>query len=1211
MGVTFTEEQQKVIDLRRCNTLVSAAAGSGKTAVLVERIITMLTKDVPPVDVDRLLIVTYTEAAASEMKERVSLAIENLLEQNPEHAGLQRQAALVHNAQITTIHSFCLSVIREHFHTIDLDPGFRIGEEGELKLLKHDVLEELLERYYEEGNREFLDFVECYASGRDDRKLETLILQIYEFSRSYPNAHKWLAECVAYYDVESEEELEKTVFAKEAMEYTKRCLKDLKETFILLLDVCDEIDGPHVYRETLAEDAGNLERLCGLKTFAQMQNALQKLEWSKLPSCRSKDVSKERADHVKDTRNSAKKAVAELTEQFFFKTPMALCRDMKKTKKNMQVLARLTEDFIDAFAEKKRSKNLIDFSDMEHFALQILTREENGTIVPSAVAEEYQQRYQEIMIDEYQDSNLVQETLLTSVSRVSKGIYNIFMVGDVKQSIYRFRLSRPELFMDKFNTYSLIGGEKQRIDLHKNFRSREEVLESTNYIFRQIMTEGFGGVEYDENAALYVGASYEQNPGNETEILIVDEDDIMEGNAKEWEARAVAQRIKELVAGHRIIDKKTGVLRPVTYGDIVILMRSLSGFSDVYAKVLGDRGIPTYTGSRTGYFETTEITMILNYLRVLDNPRQDIPLVAVLTFGLVGVTNTELAEVKSTTKGRSFYERICTYAETGQEKVLREKLGRFLRQLEGFRKQISYTSIHELLCHILEQTGYADYIAAMPAGEQRMANLEMLLEKAISFESTSYKGLFHFVRYIEQLQKYNVDYGEANLTEDTVNVVQMMSIHKSKGLEFPIVIVAGMGKGFNKTDATGNVLIHSDLGIGMDAIDYERRTSAPTLNKKVMQKKMILDNAAEELRILYVAMTRAKEKLILAGSVPHLKQKLANCEELKQQKEEQLGFRLLTKANNYFDWVLPAVYRNRCMSEVLEEFEMEAPFMNALYRTESFIQVKKVSLENVAGTECLEQVEEALTREILTNWDTKAVYDMGIREQLEEQMGFVYPYEQARKLNQTISVSELKKRAYLEMEDVEHVFREEEVYPLLPKFLQEKKALTGASRGSAYHRVMELLDFQRDYDEKTLEEELEWQEKQGFLSEDMRICISKSDVLAFLRSPLGKRMKEAAKKDLLHAEQPFILGMDATEIYREIQEPEVVLLQGIIDVYFEEDGELVVADYKTDKVHKAQELKDKYKMQLLCYARALERLTGKHVKEKVIYSFALQEEIEV
>lgn len=1211
MGVTFTEEQKKVIDLRGCNTLVSAAAGSGKTAVLVERIITMLTKDEPPVDVDRLLIVTYTEAAASEMKERVRLAIENLLEKHPEDAGLQRQATLVHNAQITTIHSFCLSVIREHFHTIDLDPGFRIGEEGELKLLKHDVLEVLLERYYEEGNPEFLDFVECYASGRDDRKLETLILQIYEFSRSYPNARKWLAECVAHYEAESEEELGKTVFAEEAMEYTRCCLKDLKETLLLLLDVCDEVDGPHVYRETLIEDAENMERLCGIKCFGQMQSALQKLEWPKLPSCRDKDVSKERADHVKNIRNGAKKTVAELAEHFFFKTPKALCRDMQKAKKNMEMLARLTEDFIDAFAEKKRSKNIIDFSDMEHFALQILTREENGILVPSPVAEEYQRRYQEIMIDEYQDSNLVQETLLGSVSRVSKGIYNIFMVGDVKQSIYRFRLSRPELFMEKFNTYSLKGGEKQRVDLHKNFRSRQEVLESTNYIFRQIMTEGFGGVEYDENAALYVGASYEKYPGNETEILIVDEDDVEKGSAREWEAKAVAQKIKELVGVHQIVDKKTGALRPATYGDIVILMRSLSGFSDVYAKILGDRGIPTYTGSGTGYFETTEITMILNYLRVLDNPRQDIPLVAVLTFGLVGVTNAELAEIKSTTKERSFYERICTYEKTGREMGLREKLGRFLRQTEGFREQISYTSIHELLCHILEQTGYADYIAAMPAGEQRMANLEMLLEKAISFESTSYKGLFHFVRYIEQLQKYNVDYGEANLTEDTGDVVQLMSIHKSKGLEFPIVIVAGMGKRFNQTDATGNVLIHSDLGIGMDAIDYERRTSVPTLNKKVMQKKMILDSAAEELRILYVAMTRAKEKLILAGSVPHLKQKLASCEELKQQKEEQLGFRLLTKANSYFDWVIPAVYRNHCMSEVLGEFEMEVPFMNALYRTECFIQVKKVSIEEVAGVEFCGQLEETLTKEILANWNTEIVYDAKTREQIDEQMRFSYPYEGTQKLNQTISVSELKKRAYLEQEDVEPIFHDEEVYPLLPKFLQEKEVLTGASRGSAYHRVMELLDFTRDYDEAALEEELEKQAKRGFLSEDMRACICKADVLRFLESSLGKRMKRAAENGLLHAEQPFVLGIDATEIYPELSEAEMVLLQGIIDVYFEEDGELVVADYKTDKVQKAQELKEKYRVQLECYARALERLTGKHVKEKIIYSFTLQEEIEV
>lgn len=1217
MGVTFTPEQQKVIDLRDRNILVSAAAGSGKTAVLVERIITRLTKDTEPIDVDQLLIVTYTEAAASEMKERIRTAIEKALEEEPDNVHLQRQATLIHSAQVTTIHSFCLSVIREYFHTIDLDPGFRIAEEGELKLLKHDVMEELLERYYEEGNEQFQNFVECFASGKDDRKLEELILQVYEFSRSYPSPEKWLQHCVEQYAFADLEEMGQSEFVKHILWNVRNYLNDLQEVIASGLAVCDCEDGPYMYRETLEEDLQNIERIAQKESFLEMADVISKIKWVRLATNRDKSVSQEAASYVKGVREEVKKTVSLLAEQYFFDTPKEMYQDMLLTKENMKVLVRLVNDFAADFAAKKAGKNMIDFGDMEQFALRILTCEEEGALVPSKVAREYQERFAEVMIDEYQDSNLIQEAILTSVSKVSKGIYNIFMVGDVKQSIYRFRLSRPELFMEKFETYSLEEGIKQRIDLHKNFRSRREVLESTNFIFEQIMTKSLGGITYDEKAALYVGASYEPREGNETEVLLIDTDfeeeeqQNVEETNRELEARVIARRIKALVGHHMISDKETGESRPVRYRDIVILTRSLKGWTDVFTNILNREGIPAYSGSKEGYFETREIRTLLDYLRILDNPRQDIPFAAVLTSCFCGLTSEKLAKIECEGEGKTFYEKTCSYLELGSDNELKIQLQAMLNQYENFRKKVPYTAIHALLWDVMEETGYKDYVAALPAGEQRKANLEMLVEKAVSFESTSYKGLFHFIRYIEQLHKYDVDYGEASVLDEQADTVRLMSIHKSKGLEFPIVFVAGMSKRFNTQDIKGSIVTHPELGIGMDAVDVKRRTKAPTLLKRVMQREVLMENVGEELRVLYVALTRAKEKLILTGTISNLEQKIKKFEELRGREEIELPFSRLARANSYFDWILPALYRNVSFAPVLEECGIAVPFTNPLYDQAVPIQAYRVGIGQIVAGEEAEEVSGVYTKELLRDWNEADVYDEQMKEQIKEQFEYHYPYEREQKLKQKLTVSELKKRAYLEEEAGEIVLDEEEIIPLLPKFLREEEVLTGALRGTAYHKVLELLDFSKQYEEDSLREYLEGQKESGKLSEEMRDCIREADILYFLESPLGRRMRQAAKFGNLKTEQPFVLGIDAGELYPMEQIEETVLVQGIIDVWFEEAGEIVVLDYKTDYTFQERKLVERYQAQLEYYARALEQLRGKRVKEKWIYSFAMRKGIQV
>lgn len=1233
MGVKWTNEQQKVIDLRNRNILVSAAAGSGKTAVLVERIIQMLTDPGNPVDVDRLLIVTFTEAAAAEMKERIREAIEKSLEDHPENVHLQRQATLIHSAQITTIHSFCLSVIRDHFHVLDIDPGFRIAEEGELKLLKQDVLDELLEVRYAEGEIPFLEFVEKFGTGRNDKKIEEIIFKLYEYSRSYPQPDAWLESCAQGYRTEGED-LEDSACMRRVKELAGQKAEDMLSILEEALTVCDMPDGPYMYGDMLEADKEVITLIAGAGSFEEMYHFVTGISWKRLSAKKDESVDVDKREKVKALREKVKKMAKDMTAMYFYEEPQEIMRDMAEAADSMAVLSGLVKEFADHFSEKKQSKNMIDFSDMEQFALKILTVEENGVLVPSPVAGEYQEQFAEVMIDEYQDSNLIQEAILTSVSTVSRGQNNVFMVGDVKQSIYRFRLSRPELFMEKYDTYSQKDSDRQRIDLHKNFRSRKEVLSSVNFIFEHIMRRELGGILYDEQAALYPGADYEPqtdeqgNTINQAELLLVDtsgSQDVIEGTARQMEARAVAKRIKELMQSGRVLDKAAGNYRAPMYKDIVILTRSIKGWADVFAEVLGDEGIPAYAGSREGYFETYEVSILLDYLQILDNFRQELPLTAVLTSPFAGLNAQQLADIRNTFPDIPFYDAVSKYAgedtaengagdadkDTAENAVgdiadegiqtadnleinpeIRSTLQQFLAVYRRFRESVPYTAIHELLWHIIEDTGYGIYISAMPGGAQRMANVEMLVEKASAFEGTSYKGLFNFVRYIEQLQKYDVDYGEANIADEQSDTVRIMTIHKSKGLEFPIVFVAGMGKQFNTQDVKGSIVIHPEWGVGIDSIDLERRTKIPTILKKVIQEEITRENLGEELRVLYVALTRAKEKLIMTAQLPNAEEVLEQyCADTAQVREtEALPYYMLSGARSYLDWVLPLI---------------------PLVTKEIPLEVRIEDCWNLSVNESTDRKAEEIAKDVLEHWDTKKVYHEKLGVQLKEQLGYSYPYEPEGKLKLKFTVSELKKRAYLEEESGEELYEETEVVPLLPEFLKEESELTGASRGSAYHRLLELLDFRQQYHEETLSREIERFKEEGRLPADMAECIRTDDILGFLNSESGLRMHQSARKNLLRKEQPFVLGVKAAEIYPEEQSDETILVQGIIDVYFEEEGELTVLDYKTDKVRSAAELKEKYHAQLDYYAQALEQLLGKKVKEKIIYSFTLKEEIQV
>lgn len=1260
MGVSWTTEQQQVIDLRNRNILVSAAAGSGKTAVLVERIVKIITDKNHPVDIDHLLIVTFTNAAAAEMRERIGNAIEKALDEQPGDEHLLRQLTLIHNAQITTIDSFCLYVVRNHFHEIDLEPNFRIGDEGELKLLREDVLGKVLEQNYEEPSEAFSDFVEGYASGRTDAALNEMILQLYEFSRSYPWPEKWLDSFVGIYRIENREELDRAEWLAPLTQNIRFVLKDCEQLLKQALAVTQQDDGPDMYEKAVRSDLEKYESLSKLTSFCELSVALSDIKYDRLASSRGFEGDPDKLELVKSLREQAKDVVKKLCKQYFFCSPEMMIEQLERTEPMLEEVVRLTKQFADEFAAAKRRKNLVDFHDVEHFALQILVDEETEKV--KKTAEEFRDTFEEIMIDEYQDSNEVQETLLRSISREERGENNIFMVGDVKQSIYRFRLARPELFMKKYDSYSLEESTTQRIDLHKNFRSREEVLTCTNDIFYKIMVRSLGNVEYDAEAALYPGASYPVSADFTPEILLADSnDELLEdtefSDKKTLEAKIVAEEIRHLMKTQPVTDKATGELRAARYSDIVILLRSLSGWADSLVEVLNGNGIPAHTVSSTGYFSTVEVQTVLSMLRLLDNPRQDIPMAAVLRSPMAGLTDEELAVLRLEDGSVPFHEAVLElaeglYEEDGQKEIsdseadrkqgrnadektenhieitAHRKLLKFYKKYKQLRQLVPDTPIHELIEIILRETGYGHYVAAMPAGNRRTANLNMLLEKAAAYEKTSYKGLFHFVRYIDELQKYDVDFGEADMVGENEDVVRIMSIHKSKGLEFPIVIVSGMGKNFNKQDTRSKMVLHPELGIGLDYMDGKKRIKSPTIAKKAIAKQIDLENLGEELRVLYVALTRAKEKLILTGTLKDAPEKLEFFRQqaaLYAHSSDTTAIPYLTResAAGYLDWILPAVlsYGDKYPVRIVEAAEL------VLDEVENQLE------QNEDLTERIEEIEAA---------DTQLV------GQLKQRFLQRYPYQVDVLRKNKYSVSELKHRAMrekfeAEQEETVPAFLEEPVTPTIPLFIQREESVEqetpnrGALRGTAVHRVMECYDFAS---EKSVHEQMEAMEKEEKITADMSALVKEQIVADFVSSETGRRMALAQRGGALYRERPFVMGFTEEElenygfgvgsntdscenIYEKTDsdqekeeqkkvrhEEDLTLIQGIIDVFWIEKDGIVLLDYKTDRVQQAKELIDRYATQLKLYADALERVFAARklkVKEILIYSFSLEQ----
>ncbi|MEQ3339528.1 helicase-exonuclease AddAB subunit AddA [Clostridium butyricum] len=1252
MGETkWTDEQLSAIKTRNCNLLVAAAAGSGKTAVLVERIIRIITNKDNPVDIDKLLVVTFTNAAAAEMRERIAAAISKALDKEPTSKNLQKQLTLLNRANITTMHSFCLDVIKNNFHKIDLDPSFRIGDQTEGILIKDEVIETLFEEKYDQEDTEFTSLVEAFSTYKNDDNLKELIINMYNFIMSGPWPENWLKENAEAFNIETMEELNNSKWVL----VLKNSIKVEIEGYIKMLERAIEIinltDGLEPYLETFSNELYSIKNAynsidCGLD---DIYSSLCSISFGRLKSIKKDKVSDENAQNtVKSIRDDIKKKISELINNIFSVTPEEMLINIKGAYPTIKKLTEIVLEFGEKFSQKKKEKNILDFNDLEHLCLKILSdKDENGNIIPSKTAIEFKNLFDEVLVDEYQDSNNVQETIIELVSRRKDEFPNVFMVGDVKQSIYRFRQAKPELFMEKYINYTLEESNNRKIQLYKNFRSRKEVIDGVNYIFKEIMSETVGELEYTDEEALNLGASYENSEdenvilGGPIEVNIIeksieesdlnkeklDEEDFEneEIEGVNLEGKIVAKRIKELMTTtgnnvFKVLDKETGEYRPIKYKDIVILLRATKNWSESLLDELGQEGIPAYADTGSGYFESIEIRTIMSLLRVIDNPMQDVPVIAVLKSPIMGFSAEDLSIIRLKNKEKYFYENIADIAEENICDISEELITRckgFLEKLEIWRNKAIYMPIDEFIWYLYMDTAYYGYVGAMPNGVLRQANLKILFQRAKQFEQTSFKGLFNFINFINKLTKSSGDMGSAKILGENEDVVRIMSIHKSKGLEFPVVFLCGTGKQFNLMDLNKNILYHDELGFGPDFVDLEKRVSIGTIAKEAIKKKMKLETLSEEVRILYVACTRAKEKLIITGTVNNIQKSIE-----KWISSASLDYNLILpseilKGKSYLDWIGMSLCQHND-GKILREKIAVSNEISKDDNSKWDIKLWKRSDIVVNNEDDKLEEEKEVKLSIL-----EEEYDKDVYGEVDKRLSYKYPLKESTKLKSNISVSDLKKRnsefidQHVESINTEDVESKNNRTVITPKFLQEEKGLTAAEKGTAVHFVMKKIDLDKVSSINEIKDQIQYLYENDFILEEEMKAVNPSKILNFFKSDLGKMMIELHKEGKkIYRELPFYTEISSVNIDNTLSEEyenEKVRLQGIIDCFFEYNGESILLDYKTDYVSRdnEQELKKKYIKQLDYYSDAVFKITGKKVSKRYLYSFYLEKVIEI
>lgn len=1215
MGAAWTNEQTSAIEARNRNLLVAAAAGSGKTAVLVERIIRLVTKD--KADIDSLLVVTFTNAAASEMRERIGDAIAKALEEDPSDAHLQRQLTLLGRSSITTIHSFCLELIRSNFHLIDLDPAFRIADETEAGILKEEALDQLLEEQYEKADESFIALVDSYGGKKDDSGLKALILDLHRFVMSSPWPGKWLDEAGRGYDL-SEGAIEMLPVYGKVLESLARMAEIHEQTLVDAITVIRGNSGISKYEDMFLEDQVFCRQLKDAFSRSDKYDSIRSMlmgkTWTRLGTA-ARGHDKAIAECVKEARSDFKEFIGGLSSTFFCESLSDTIEMAKRLNPLMKCLSSIEKEFIAAYDARKREKGLLDFNDLEQLALRILTSADNdGTAAPSPAAMALRSKYREVMVDEYQDSNEVQEVIISMVSRKDEDDPNVFMVGDVKQSIYRFRQARPELFLEKYRTYSQDEVDRnKKVLLYKNFRSRRSILSAVNLVFKGIMSSTAGELDYTDDEALDFGAGhYDDGEDPPVEVMLVetsslpeegpqagepdslDEGDVEDGvdisdyKAIELEVIMVAKKIRELVMGEdpaQVYDRKLGCFRKASYRDVVILMRATSVSANIFLEEFSKLEIPAFADNSTGYFETVEVRTMVSLLRIIDNPLQDVPLLSALRSPMFAFSEEELASLRLLDKDDFLFNCLIK----SEEDAIWEKAKAFLERLHLYREMSQRLPLDSFIWYLYTETSYYDYAGAMPDGLQRQANLRMLFQKARQFEDSGSKGLFGFIRYIDKFKKTNGDLGAARILGENEDLVRVMSIHKSKGLEFPIVFISNSGKGFNRMDQRKDILFHPALGFGPVFIDRDRSIRSTTFFREAIKDRMMLESLSEEMRVLYVAMTRAKERLYITGNIRDREAVIKRWNSLSKGAGLRLPEDKVLKSGSFLDWIMPVLlkhksmenYRNDSISSCAEEGSYNLEFVHAedLFKK---------------GMTPRPPDEYVLTIDSLTEPSSSF--------EIMRRLSYEYAYAKDVAKASKITVSELKRLAQ-EKEDIQGVSAIGEEHIERPLFMMEKSGLTGSELGTVFHKVFQHLDFSR-----ITFDELKYQI--GELVERELIRPSEAEKVnpwklkMLFDTAIGKRMAEAAARGDLNREVPFFMGHEGGE----------TMVKGVIDAFFKEGQELVIVDYKTDHVDISsfeETLKGRYTEQMRYYRSALEQITGLKVREIILYSVSLGKEISI
>lgn len=1181
--MNYTKEQEQAIFLRGENIMVSAGAGAGKTRVLVSRMAELIMDKEHPIEADRFLVMTFTNAAAAEMKERIGTELEERLEKDPDNLYLRKQIRKIRQADISTIHSFCNHLIRTHYNKLAIDPSFRIGEEGELFLLRQQAVEQVLEEAYASGRESFLQFVEAYAPGKNDTVLEEMIEDLYHFSRSFPNADGWFEKTGKEAAILAGKDGWDTSAAVTLLlsKAQKESLQIQEELYQLLESVTE--DSPEKYTGLLQEIKEYIDSLTQAKDYNSYYKVLSQKSISSFPRASQKEKEWELYEEVKEFHQKVREQINSQKENVFTTPAEELQREAAVIYPLLEEYMALTKRFAEIYFLCKKEKNVYDFDDLEHFALELLVEsyDKQGEAQPSETAKELSKKYKMIFVDEYQDTNLVQETILEML--LNKKHNSLFTVGDVKQSIYRFRQARPDLFLRRKDQYISQADAGVSIELRDNFRSAPGVLTFTNYIFSQLMEKEFGGVDYNEKTALRPGDGGPMMQDEETsEILFFQKDS----------ASALKEVPEDILAESAVICKRIKELieEGYHYGDMVILLRSGAGRMEPMAEFLEQEGIPVSCDNKTGYFQTREITVMLNYLSIVDNIYQDIPMASVMLSSIGKFTEEELVKlrvlIEEPVRGKyTLYDFMRLYMQEGTEEELKKKIRDFLMDLLYFRQQKKEQPLSTLLWDIYERTGFYYDVQLMPDGEKRKENLLMLLKKAEDYEKTVFKGLFYFNRYMKQLKSYEIEMGEAGTSMEEEDVVKIMTIHKSKGLEFPVVFVSGLSKKFNRMDLNKAVLCHPELGIGMECVNTTLRFHHPSLMKKAIQEKVWKDTLEEEMRILYVAMTRAKRKLILTGVIKSEELEAGMRASIQAQK---------WRAGSMMDWILPVM-------------------------AEQFRNTDKIWLKaRLFSWPDIEELFNAREREEAT-FSYRHFIEKYVEGQdsslIKKAFSHVYPNMEATKWKRKYSVSELKSLSQITLPNEESVVYEpDEEERIIPQFLkEEREEVGGAAKGTIVHKIMEMLPFAKIQTKKQLFDWITDLEQNYPESKQISAKWLYRGIEAFLFSEQGEKIRKMDEAGKVKKELPFTVGLPVSLINQDTEAEDTVVVQGVIDACADMGNHLCLIDYKTDQIKEGEEqqLLDRYGNQMLYYKAALEQILEKRVSEIYLYSFSLKKFISV